>query len=401
MLARLAGGARLLTLTGPGGSGKTRLAIEAAAALVPDLRGRRLLGRPRHAPRSRRSSPRRSRAARRDGRPRRAHRRARAARAPRQLRAGHRRGARALRPPRGLPEPHARRHEPRAPARAGRGRVRRPSARRADAVALFCDRARVEPSDEIAELCGRLDSLPLAVELAAARTKALSPAQILERLWQRLDLLTGRPRRRPAPADAPGDDRVVVRPALGRRAAALPPLSRSSPAAARSRRPSSRRRRPRHAAVARREEPPPLLGTSATGCSRRSASSRPSGSTAGERTRCGAAPRLRRRARGGERPEAATPPTRAPSRRGSTPTTRTCARPCRTRSRPASRTTSDASSARSIRSSSRTGIWPRCWQWAEAALPTATGSRARPRRDARRRRRDRAVRRRPRPRRSS
>jgi predicted ATPase len=60
-----------------------------------------------------------------------------------------------------------------------------------EAVALFCERAQVEPSGEIAELCARLDSLPLAVELAAARTKALSPAQILERLSQRLDLLKG------------------------------------------------------------------------------------------------------------------------------------------------------------------------------------------------------------------
>jgi predicted ATPase/class 3 adenylate cyclase len=60
-----------------------------------------------------------------------------------------------------------------------------------EAVALFCERARLEPSDEIRELCARLDSLPLAVELAAARTRALSPAQILERLAQRLDLLRG------------------------------------------------------------------------------------------------------------------------------------------------------------------------------------------------------------------
>jgi hypothetical protein len=60
-----------------------------------------------------------------------------------------------------------------------------------EAVALFCERAQIEPSEEIAELCVRLDSLPLAVELAAARTKALSPAQILERLSQRLDLLKG------------------------------------------------------------------------------------------------------------------------------------------------------------------------------------------------------------------
>jgi len=60
-----------------------------------------------------------------------------------------------------------------------------------EAVELFCARSRLEPSEEIAELCARLDDLPLAVELAAARTNALSPAQILERLSQRLDVLRG------------------------------------------------------------------------------------------------------------------------------------------------------------------------------------------------------------------
>src|SRR5262249_23698476 len=62
----------------------------------------------------------------------------------------------------------------------------------ADAVSLFCGRSRLDPSAEIAELCDRLDDLPLAVELAAARAKALSPTQILERLSERLDLLRGR-----------------------------------------------------------------------------------------------------------------------------------------------------------------------------------------------------------------
>ncbi len=60
-----------------------------------------------------------------------------------------------------------------------------------EAVELFCVRSGLERSDEIAELCRRLDDLPLAVELAAARTSVLSPAQILERLAQRLDLLKG------------------------------------------------------------------------------------------------------------------------------------------------------------------------------------------------------------------
>jgi predicted ATPase/class 3 adenylate cyclase len=60
-----------------------------------------------------------------------------------------------------------------------------------EAVALFHERAGLEPSEEIRDLCARLDNLPLAVELAAARTRVLSPTQILERLSQRLDLLKG------------------------------------------------------------------------------------------------------------------------------------------------------------------------------------------------------------------
>jgi predicted ATPase len=60
-----------------------------------------------------------------------------------------------------------------------------------EAVELFCVRSRLEPDKAIAELCRRLDELPLAIELAAARTSVLSPAQILERLSQRLDLLKG------------------------------------------------------------------------------------------------------------------------------------------------------------------------------------------------------------------
>jgi predicted ATPase/class 3 adenylate cyclase len=61
-----------------------------------------------------------------------------------------------------------------------------------EAVDLFLLRARLpEPTDDVAELCARLDNLPLAVELAAARTKVLSPAQILKRLSNRLDLLKG------------------------------------------------------------------------------------------------------------------------------------------------------------------------------------------------------------------
>ena len=66
-----------------------------------------------------------------------------------------------------------------------------PPLREQEAVELFCERSRLQPDDTIAELCRRLDSLPLAVELAAARARLLSPAQILQRLSQRLDLLKG------------------------------------------------------------------------------------------------------------------------------------------------------------------------------------------------------------------
>ncbi len=65
-----------------------------------------------------------------------------------------------------------------------------------DAVELFLARARaVKPDfrtdDAVSGICRRLDELPLALELAAARVTTLSPAQILERLEQRLPLLTG------------------------------------------------------------------------------------------------------------------------------------------------------------------------------------------------------------------
>ena len=68
------------------------------------------------------------------------------------------------------------------------------------AVALFLDRAtavnstfRAGPDDllHIAEICRRLDGIPLAIELAAARAVALSPRQIADRLNDRFRLLTG------------------------------------------------------------------------------------------------------------------------------------------------------------------------------------------------------------------
>src|SRR5262249_23321672 len=68
------------------------------------------------------------------------------------------------------------------------------------AVQLFVHRATgvrlnfsmsTENSAVIQEICSRLDGLPLAIELAAARTKLLSPSAILDRLQSRLQLLTG------------------------------------------------------------------------------------------------------------------------------------------------------------------------------------------------------------------
>jgi predicted ATPase len=60
-----------------------------------------------------------------------------------------------------------------------------------EAVELFSERSRLEADETIAEICRRLDELPLAIELAAARTRVLTPVQVLERLGDRLDLLKG------------------------------------------------------------------------------------------------------------------------------------------------------------------------------------------------------------------
>lgn len=68
------------------------------------------------------------------------------------------------------------------------------------AVALFVERAIAarpdfeltrENASDVAEICVRLDGLPLAIELAAARIKVLSPASMRTRLASRLQLLTG------------------------------------------------------------------------------------------------------------------------------------------------------------------------------------------------------------------
>jgi predicted ATPase/transcriptional regulator with XRE-family HTH domain len=79
-------------------------------------------------------------------------------------------------------------------------------------VQLFVDRARaISPAldpiqfdlTSVAEICRRLDGLPLAIELAAARTRILPPQVLLARLTNHLDLLTG------GPCDLPARQRTL------------------------------------------------------------------------------------------------------------------------------------------------------------------------------------------------
>jgi predicted ATPase/class 3 adenylate cyclase len=184
-------GARLLTLTGPGGSGKTRLAVEAAAELVPEFKagvfwvGLSPLRDPAFVTET---------------------------------------VAQALGAKDGLAE-HIGEREllllldnleqvvEAAPELAAlveacpnlkllvtsrevlrvRGEVEYPVLPLAEpeAVELFCARAGALPDKTVHQLCRALDNLPLALELAAARASVLSPEQILERLSGRLDLLRG------------------------------------------------------------------------------------------------------------------------------------------------------------------------------------------------------------------
>jgi predicted ATPase/class 3 adenylate cyclase len=189
--ALLQNGARLLTLTGPGGSGKTRLAIEAAAELVPEFKagvfwvGLAPLRDPELVSET---------------------------------------IAQTIGSKDGLAE-HIGEREllllldnleqvvEAAPELAAlietcpnlkllvtsrellrvRGEIEYPVLPLADpeAVELFCARAGAKPDETVHSLCHALDNLPLALELAAARASVLSPRQILERISARLDLLKG------------------------------------------------------------------------------------------------------------------------------------------------------------------------------------------------------------------
>ncbi|HJQ50238.1 MAG TPA: BTAD domain-containing putative transcriptional regulator [Gaiellaceae bacterium] len=82
-----------------------------------------------------------------------------------------------------------------------------------DALRLFAARARaVDPgfeldetaAQDVARVCGRLDGLPLAIELAAARSKLLAPGEILERLEREPNLLP------PGPRDAPARHQTLA-----------------------------------------------------------------------------------------------------------------------------------------------------------------------------------------------
>lgn len=78
----------------------------------------------------------------------------------------------------------------------GEQRYEVPALVEADGIELFTTRARAlrdsfVPSEAVAEVCARLDNLPLALELAAARSTLFSPEQLLDRLGERLDLFKG------------------------------------------------------------------------------------------------------------------------------------------------------------------------------------------------------------------
>ena len=119
------------------------------------------------------------------------------------------------------------------PAGAGRDPA---DLQRYASVSLFVERAHaVAPGFEltdanagaVAEICRRLDGLPLAIELAAARVRLLPPQALASRLDQRFSVLTGGardlPERQRTLQQHPG---LELRPAVGRRAGAVRPPGR-------------------------------------------------------------------------------------------------------------------------------------------------------------------------------
>jgi predicted ATPase len=191
VVSLLRDGARLLTLTGPGGSGKTRLAVEAAAELVPAFKaGVFWVGLAPLRDSALVSDTIAQTLGAKDGL------------------ADHI-GERDLlllldnleQVVESAPElaslveacPNLRLLSTSRELLRVRGEVEYPVLPLADpeAVELFCARSGIEPDESVNGLCRALDNLPLALELAAARANVLSPKQILERLSGRLDLLRG------------------------------------------------------------------------------------------------------------------------------------------------------------------------------------------------------------------
>ena len=200
----------IVTLVGPGGIGKTRLALAVAQRRRRRQQGRGVAHRAGRARLVERGAPGGGRRAGREGEPGadvdRVDRGGAAvppgAARPGQLRARHRRcGRPRRRRRRGLPERPGARHVEGGPRPARRAARRRRTARTLRARASSCStsghrrpRRTFDPDasrDDVEEICRRLDGIPLAIELAAARTRSLSPAELVERLDDRLRLLTG------------------------------------------------------------------------------------------------------------------------------------------------------------------------------------------------------------------